>query len=186
MSRYDRRPRRDWNPAPRRGGAAQIGSVRLIGFIVVLAGSFLLLNRDGDKQPVPPSTPRVAVDAAIERPTRAAIGSATLTTAPSTALVTRIRDGLVVDLALLERDAAQTLIDAELCSDAAVFASRGRTEYVACDLNAQGSSRQLASEVREALASLRGRDALIGAGLDVPQSTGAASAPDASPATTTP
>lgn len=184
MTRYDRRPRRDWNDAPRRGGAGQIGSVRLIGFIVVLAGSFLLFNRDGGKQPVPPSTPRVAVDAAIADSTRAAIGSATLTTAPSSALVARIRDGLVVDLALLERGAAQTLIDAELCSDAAVFASRGRTEYAACDINAQGSSRQRASEVRESLASLRGRDALIGAGLDVPQSTGAA--PDASSATTTP
>ncbi len=186
MSRYDRRPRRDWNAAPRRGGAGQIGSVRLIGFIVVLAGSFLLLNRDGDKQPVPPSTPRVAVDAAIRTPHAGRDRQRDAHHRPLDRARHTDPDGLVVDLALLERDAAQTLIDAELCSDAAVFASRGRTAYVACDLNAQGSSRQLASEVREALASLRGRDALIGAGLDVPQSTGAASAPDASPATTTP
>lgn len=186
MTRYDRRPRRDWDDTPRRGTPGQIGSVRLIGFVVVLAGSFLLLNR-GKDAPKPPSTPRVAVDAAIASPARAAIGAGTFTAAPSDALVARIRGGLVVDIALLDRDAAQTLIDAGTCDDAAVFASRNRTDYVACDVNAQGSSRELSSRVRDRLAGLEGRDTLIGAGLDVPQSGDAPTTPSATtPAASTP
>jgi hypothetical protein len=178
MTRYDRRPRRDWDE-PRRSPASQIGSLRLLGFLVILASSFLLLNRGKDEPPAT-TTPRVAVDAAIAAPVRTVIGSATLTTAPSQELTQRLRDGLVVDLALLDRDAAQTLIDAGTCSDAAVFASRGRTQYVACDVNAQGSSRELASTVRTRLASFEGRDALIGAGLDVPQ-TGDPTTPASTP-----
>lgn len=168
MSRYDRRPRQHWDE-PSRSGPRQVGSVRLIGFVVVLGGSLLLLNRGEDDPPRPPSAPRIAVDATIAAPVRAVVGASTPTTGTSTQLVARIRGGLVVDIALVDRDAAQTLIDAGTCSDAAVFASRGRTQFVACDVNAQGSSRELSSRVRERLASLDGRDQLINAGLDVPQ-----------------
>lgn len=183
MTRYDRRPRREWDE-PRRSPASQIGNLRLLGFLVILASSFMLLNR-GKDEPATPTTPRVAIDAAIASPVRGVIGTATLTTGTSAELAERLRDGLVVDLALLDRSAAQTLIDAGTCSDAAVFASRGRTQYVACDVNAQGSSREHASAVRERLASLAGRDALIGAGLDVPQS-GDRTTPAEAPAPSSP
>ncbi len=173
MTRYDRRPRREWDEPRGRGRADGIGSVRLIGFVVVLGGSFLLFNRPGES-PTQPAGPRVAVDAAIAAPTRAAIasGSAAYTVASSAQLVARIRGDLIVDIALLRRADAQQLIDTGACSDAAVFASRGATDYVACDVNAQGSSRDLAARVRARLASLEGRDVLLDAGLDVPQLSG--------------
>lgn len=176
MTRYDRRPRREWDE-PRRSPSSQIGSLRLLGFLVILASSFMLLNRGSD-EPAAPTTPRVAVDAAIASPVRGVIGTATITASPSAELARRLRDGLFVDLALLDGETAQSLVDAGTCSDAAVFASRGRTQYVACNVNAQGSSRERAATVRDRLASLDGRDALIGAGLDVPQ-TGDATPPAA-------
>lgn len=53
--RYDRRPRRTWDDdrATRRPIAEQLGGLRVIGLIVVFAGSFALLNRKDDPAPPP-------------------------------------------------------------------------------------------------------------------------------------
>ena len=61
------------------------------------------------------------------------------------------------------------LASAERCSTPEPIAERGAARYVACQMNANGSSRALAAKALAALTGIAGRDALLSAGYDIPE-----------------
>ncbi|MFT4034482.1 MAG: hypothetical protein QM679_02780 [Patulibacter sp.] len=171
MSRYDRRPLREWEQPPHRPSAArQIGMLRLVGFIAILAGSYVVLNRPRTPQPTTPvpSQPRIAVDTALAATVRRQLPHATLTTGSSAQLDRKLRSGLVVDLAVLASRRVAALAATERCSGPQAIAARDDAQYAACFVNAAGSSRALGRLALEALTDLAGRDQLLAAGFDVP------------------
>lgn len=174
MSKYDRRPLREWEePKRRRSATQQIGAFRLVGFIAIMAGSFLVFRNFGSggdaTTPTSGTTPRVAVDAALAPVVRIRVPRAKLTTGTSDELVSKIRSGLVVDVAVLGAQQTAVLAASERCSEAEAIAERGSARYAACLVNAKGSSRALAAEALTALTDLKGRGALLDAGFDVPE-----------------
>jgi hypothetical protein len=168
MTRYDRRPRREWDE-PERGRSAvqQIGTFRLVGFIAIVAGSFIVLNRPKDETPTT-NVPRIAVDGALATIVRAQLPKAKLTAGESGNLAAQIRGGLTVDAAILTTAATQLLTDQERCSNPEAVATRATSTYAGCLVNANGSSRALGAAAIDALTDLEGRDALLEAGFEVP------------------
>ncbi|MBO9532446.1 MAG: hypothetical protein J7513_05675 [Solirubrobacteraceae bacterium] len=167
--RYDRRPRRDWDDRGKpRSAGQQIGNLRLIGFIAILAVSFTLLNRKDDPPPTP-NEPRIAADSAIAPTIRTLLPKARIRTGTSDELAGDIRGGLVVDLAVLRREQVAPLAGDEQCAEATPIAEKAKTVYAACRVNANGSSRDLANPALDALTSIKGRDALLDGGFDIPE-----------------
>ncbi len=172
MSRYDRRPLREWERDEDRGSMTQqIGFLRLLGFVAILAATFLVF-RQHDNTPAPAPTsgtpPRVAIDEALAPTLRAQLPKAKLTTSDSDDLEAQIRSGLTVDLAVLGTRQIAALGASDRCSSPQAIASRGGAKYAACLVNVDGASRALAAEALAALTGLEGRDALLNAGYDIP------------------
>lgn len=174
--RHERRPIREWEREPeRRSAQQQIGLFRLFGFAVLLIGSTIAINalsRDELPEGTAPSAatqPRIAVDAALERVTHDRQPYATLTTGTTTELLRRVRDDLRVDVAILESEAALKLAAQDRCTAPIAIAVRGATRYAGCMVNVEGASRTKAQRALTALTDLRGREALLGDGFDIPE-----------------
>lgn len=156
--------------------------MRLIGFVLILAGSFVVLRPGKHNTPTPTSgaDPRVAVDTALAPAVRARLPHARLLTGTSDELIAKVRTGdTVVDLVILAPRQVALLASSERCSSPQPVAERGSARFVACLMNADGSSRALAAKALTAITDLEGRDALLAAGFDVPEARPTARTPSA-------
>lgn len=174
MSRYDRRPLREWDDdrTTRRTATQQVGAFRLVGFVVILLATYVVFRNFGtDPTPTTPtsgSPPRVAIDAALAPVLRARLPHAQLTVGTSDELAMKVREGTPFDATVLGATQTAALASAERCSDAQPVAAKGSARYATCLVNAAGSSRALAAAAVDALTDLDGRSALLDAGFDVP------------------
>lgn len=174
--RHERRPLREWEREPeRRSAQQQVGAFRLAGFAILMIGSVLAINGlTGDKRPEgtapsPATQPRIAVDRALERVTHDRQPYAPLTVGTSAELLRKLRDDLRVDVAILESESALKLAAQERCTQPIAIAVRDGVRYAGCMVNVQGANRARATRALRALTDLRGREALLGDGFDIPE-----------------
>lgn len=169
--RFERKPLRDWERGEsRRSPSQQIGAFRLLGFLAILVGSFVVIRGFGEDQR---TQPRIAADGIVAAPIKSAIPDARIARGSSAVLAGRLRDGLRVDLVIVDRPTAEALVRGGQCeTGGTVIASRGATPFVACTSTSRGASEDLARAAISELQRLQSRDLLLGAGLDVPQPTG--------------